>query len=77
MRIIDFKCPVCEQPVEDIVEELIIHANVDIDEFGRGDYSGNTTINWDNQEPCMNPEGGWFVRCAAGHEWSTDIVWED
>ncbi len=65
-------CPECSEPACGLLEELQADANIDFDEeTNEYNYTGNTDMYWDTQQPIETPDGRVSLICPNHHEWLT------
>jgi len=65
------KCPECGELAEGTLEKLEGRADFGIvEEDGKTEYSGQTTIFWDSQRTESGEDGKrWTLLCHNGHDW--------
>ncbi len=67
-------CPNCGHPAAYITEELIAHAELDLEEDGGYRYNGGSRVGWDTQVPVVN-DGCVTLHCGScSREWETETI---
>jgi hypothetical protein len=67
------RCPTCGGlPVAELNTVPVFASLVENDDGGF-DYSGNSEVDWNSQEPWLDEDGLTVVHCAEHHSWETDV----
>lgn len=69
LRFTPDKCPECGEPAWGEVDTLQGVAGLDRSEDGTYEWTGNTEVDWNAQEPVTDSEGRVLLACVDGHEW--------
>ena len=75
MRITPARCPTCGEPAVSILESLLADAQVSYDQAaGAFDYTDDSDVAWDTQEPLLDDNGLATVKCANFHQWQAVVA---
>jgi hypothetical protein len=74
MRFDPPKCPTCGELPKGTAEETPGIALLDFDEDGDAEYSGETTMLWENQTTVTDEDGKVTLVCPDGHDWQAEMV---
>ena len=74
MRVLTPRCPACEALARGTLEAISGCAEMNLDENGVGDHTGNTVVVWEGQMTERDPGNDQIIfLCREGHEWTSEV----
>jgi len=72
MRFMPWKCPRCGQAAAGTLETVPGLALLMFDDNGQAEYSGETTIDWNDQATDLDESGKVILECSNHHRWPAE-----
>jgi hypothetical protein len=67
----------CKKRASFILERVLCNTSIRTSKNGTFEYTGDSDIAWDSQEPKIGDDGLVEVQCINGHTWNTALDWKD
>lgn len=74
MKVLTPRCPECGALARGTLEAISGCAEMNLDERGEGEFTGNTAVFWDGQMTERDPGNSLMIfLCREGHEWTSEV----